>query len=162
MLGKSQFSYVDEVSTPADLTITGDMVFFGRPIGPEVVIRDFANEAEANPGIQIMGQVFVVTQPLKGEFEALPQVTVIRTHLVDATTQPQPPFSHLLYLLAVRSTEDSFGLRAWYTIAGPSGRIPFDQSASGELVSVVESQGNEIQGRLAGMTEEQVIEAIRA
>ena len=155
------FSYVDEVITPADLMVIGEVVFFGRPTGPEVVIRDFANEAEADPGIQIMGQAFVVTQPVKGEFEAMPRVTVIRTHLVDATTQPQPPFSHLLYLLAVRSTANSYGLPAWYTIAGPSGRIPFDQSASGELVSVVESQGNEIQVRLAGMTEDQVIEAIR-
>jgi hypothetical protein len=141
--------------------VTGEVVFFGRPTGPEVVIRDFANEAEADPGIQIMGQAFVVTQPVKGEFEAMLRVTVIRTHLVDATTQPQPPFSHLLYLLAVRSTGNSYGLPAWYTIAGPSGRIPFDLSASGALVSVVESQGNEIQVRLAGMTQEQVIEAIR-
>ncbi len=158
---RSVFSYVDEVSTPADLMVTGEVVFFGRPTGPEVVIRDFANEPEADPGIQIMGQAFVVTQPVKGEFEAMSPVTVIRTHLVDATTQPQPPFTHPLYLLAVRSTRNSYGLPAWYTIAGPSGRIPFDRSASGELVSVVESLGNEIQVRLAGMTEAQVIEAIR-
>jgi hypothetical protein len=150
-------SYVDSVASPTDLMITGELVFFGRPVGPEVLVKDFLDEDEPDPSIQIIGQTFAVTHLLKGDFEGVPQVTVIRTHLSEATVQPEPPFLHPLYLLALRTTEDSYGLPAWYTVAGPAGRIPFSPGAAGELVAVVESPGARIQRQLAGMTQQQAI-----
>lgn len=151
-----QFSYVDPPEGPGDFLEKSEVAFFGTPVGPEVILQD----QDADSPIQIVGQNFVVSKPIKGAVDA-PAVMVIRTHLVGATVQDQPPFTHPLYFLGLQTTQDSYGVPAWYTIGGPSGRIPFEPTqTAGEYLSVIESEGNQIQAALEGLTPEQLIEAL--
>lgn len=148
------FSYVDPPNGPEDFLQKSSLVFLGQPLGPEVILQD----QDADSPIQIMGQKFAVARFIKGAVDG-PAAMVIRTHLVGATVQEQPPFTYPLYLLGLETTQDSYGVPAWYTVGGPSGRIPFEPTGlASDYISVVESEGNQVQTALVALTPDQVIE----
>lgn len=150
------FSYVDGPESIADLEVVSDILIFAQPTStPESRLREYQD-------LEVMGQQFEITEVIQGQVSKGSLVTVIRLVVPGATIQEQPPYDASLYLMALKDTEGTQGVPAWYPVGGPTGRVPFrPDPARGDLLTVeVGSPGDPIQEALAGQTPDEVMETL--